>query len=703
MEVADAPLKLSCRGCGASLEYSATDVALRCQYCATLTEIESEEEAELPDAPQLIIPLSVDEAKLTERVFEHLATGDLTPDHLLEHATFTQKDRFYAPAYVFHGSYEAQWTASFGYDRTEHYTVYENRTENGHTRQVPVTKTRTVTDWRPVNGNDSGRFAVRAYAGNRLAGATVDAINLVEATDLPDPVAYNPKFATGISSEAFTQSDDDAYQARAKAQVNAVIDAGVSSHAQGDRQRDWHWTASIRKQATTLLVPVCHVVFEFEGKAYNVWLSGADSNRMLADPLPVDEARKKSLSLGTWPLMASAVSGGLAVFKFDAGWALPLIGLVGTAVYAGMRHNAIVGHSKALRQALLASRRAAASNTAQLSNEEQQALLASAKRPMMPKFVSAGVDKMVLTWATVAALVLPGLQLGGEALAERREKAQDVAQALPPQQGRPVASSNPPVESPRSAPAPTPTPPPVAAEPDAATVATAAAEPATATANGNGEGPTAAATTAAPAGAESTAPTLGADTPVQQVAQLLRASAAMEWGQVDEQVARIKANPPGFPPGDRKQARAANNEGLALLKGGNAAQAAAAFQRGVALDVGDIEVRNNLAYALVKAGEPDKAIPVLAQVLMQAPDRTSAWANLAEALDKPGASHAALRIAVRHSANREKTLAFLRSVVENPPNERFAATAAAVLAEVNDIPRHPKDTSSLDDGSAGRL
>lgn len=687
-------------------------MALKCQYCATLTEIEREDEAELPDAPELIIPLAVDEAELTERVFEHLASGDLTPDHLLEHATFTQKDRFYAPAFIFHGSYEAQWTASFGYDRIEHYTVYESRTENGNTRQVPVTKTRTVTDWRPVNGSDSGRFAVRAYAGSRLAGATVDAISLVEARDLPDAVAYNPQFATGIGSEPFASSDDEAYQARGKPQVNAVIDAGVESHAQGDRQRDWHWTASIRKQATTLLVPVAHVVYEFEGKAYNVWFSGADASRMLADPLPVDEARKKSLTLGAWPVVASAVAGGLAVFKFESGWALPLVGLVGTAVYAGMRHNAIVGHSKALRQALLAGRRAASSNTAKLSEEEQQALLAAVKRPVMPKFVTVAVDKTALIGATVAALVLPGLQLGGEALAERRAQAQYEADAAPaPAPSRPVARSAPPVERPRAAPAPAPAPTPAPAPAPAPVVAAPAAapqaaEPAPPAPNASSEGSTAAATAAAapaaaPAGAESTAP--GAASPVQQVVQLLRASAAMEWARVDEMVARIKANPPSYPPGDRKQARAANNEGLALFRAGDAAQAAAAFQRGVALDAGDIEIRNNLAYALVKAKESDKALQVLAQVLMQAPDRSSAWANLAEALDKPGAAHAALRIAVRHSANREKTLVFLRSAVENPPNERFGATAAAVLAEINDIPRHPKDTSSPGDGSAGRL
>lgn len=659
----------------------------------------------------------MDEAALTERVFEHLASGDLTPDHLLEHATFIQKDRFYAPVYVFHGSYEAQWTASFGYDRTETYTVHESRTENGHTRQVPVTKTRIVTDWRPVNGRDSGRFSVRAYAGSRLTGATVDAVSLVEARDLPEATAYQAQFATGIGSEAFIQSDDKAYQARGKAQVNAAIDAGVENHAQGDRQRDWHWTASIQKQATTLLVPVCHVVYEFEGRQFNVWLSGADPGRMLADALPVDLARRKALFLGFAPAGAALVSSGLVTSAFDATWGFPLLVLVAAVAYAGLRYNAIVGHSKRLRQALLAGRRAAASPTQQLSGQAQQALLDSVRRPVMPKFITAGVDKVALVGATVAALLLPVVPLGNETFADWREQ-RALAETSEEPVGRPVARDGPPIVYQRT-------------QPEPAAVAPVTAVPAVAQADASAEPAQAAATPASqdvpaagadnPNGAQASnqasnqasvqaslqapaqAPTpSSAPSPVQKVVQVLRASAAMNWAEVDDLVARMQASPPGYPVGDRKQARAANSEGLALLKAGQPAEAVAALQRGVAADASDIEIRNNLAYALMKAQDNGQAVQVLAQVLAQAPDRSSAWANLSEALDKPGAAQAALRTAVRFSANREKTLVYLRAAVDQPPTERFAATASAVLAEITDIPRHPKDTSAPGDGSARR-
>ena len=89
-----------------------------------------------------------------------MATGDYTPDELIEEATITKKERLYVPAYVYHGNYVANWTASFGYDRREEYTVHKKKydSDTRKTYTTPTTKTKTVTDWRPVSGTDTGIF-----------------------------------------------------------------------------------------------------------------------------------------------------------------------------------------------------------------------------------------------------------------------------------------------------------------------------------------------------------------------------------------------------------------------------------------------------------------------------------------------------------------------------------------------------------------
>ena len=47
----------------------------------------------------------------------------------------------YAPMYVFRASFSANWHASFGFDRQEHYTEYKTELINNVRRTTPVTRT----------------------------------------------------------------------------------------------------------------------------------------------------------------------------------------------------------------------------------------------------------------------------------------------------------------------------------------------------------------------------------------------------------------------------------------------------------------------------------------------------------------------------------------------------------------------------------
>jgi len=666
--------KLSCRGCGASLEYSATDQALKCQYCGTLTEIPRTEE-ELPDLAQAIVPLTVELTALTDAVYEHLASGDLTPDHLLEHATFSKKDRFYVPMWAFQGSFEAHWTASFGYDHQEHYTDYETRTENGHSRQVPVTKTKTVTDWRPQSGVDTGEFAVVAYAGERLPEAPLDVVNLVQDASRGGVTAFDGSYVSGVTVEPFAMAESEAYDRRAEPQVSAIIDESVRSHAQGDHQRDWHWTGSIDKNGLTLLVPVCHAMYEFEGKQYNVWTSGADATRLVADPLPVDAGRRMAIRLGYLPASAAIFSAGTAVFHFDVPWKVPLL-LVGLAVAYGIyRADAIKRYSLKLRKSMLAGRRAAAANTAGMTREQQQELMSSVERPGKPWMARTGFDGLVLPALMLAAALTPMapvIRAQSAPIVETVQTAQQApapapverTSALPAIRYQTTAAQETPSTVASPIPAPSTTPEAVATEPAAASSSSS---------DGTGQA------TSTPGGR-----------PSSPLTDALVFAKAGDWVNVDEQIRLIKAKPAVSEQGDRKSARSANDEGLALLRANDFAGAVVAFERAVAADGADIEVRNNLGYALIKGGRSDEAVAVLGRVLMQTPDRSSAWANLSEAtVVNTELSMTALQVAVHYSANREKTLVYLKQSAETHPNASYRAVADAVLSKVDGVPVAP--------------
>lgn len=597
MELMEPPLRLACAGCGAQQAYSASDRALRCTYCNGVTEIPRPADAPLPLAVQAIVPLSVSEKALLDAVHEHLVGGALTPDDLLSSATIVRKDRFYVPAYEFAGSYEAQWTASFGYDRTEHYTVYETRTEDGRSRQVPVTKTRIVTDWRPASGSDSGRFQVRTYAGERLAGAEAPLLALLEDEDSGRPVAFDASYTAGVSQEACTQSPEQAYQRRGREQVHACIDAGVERHRQGDRQSGWHWTADIHKQHRMLLVPLCHVCYEYQGQTYNVWTSGADTARMVADKLPVDRSRVRSIAWGLAPLALTLMASPMAIdASREAGQEPvgPTLALVAAGAFAVWRYRAVVGHSMKRRQALLAARRGGATG-----------LPASGPKPTAAdRFMAAATRRSVLIGACVLAVLLPAMSVVPLPDWGAQDDEPVVVDAPAPQA----------VEAP-----PRPTQPARAAQP------VSPAPPA--------------------------APALTAE---EAIAGVLVAAHAKDWQAVDERLARM--NDAALPE-----------------------------------SVGEIGALNEEARHWLRQDDNRRATLALVRVVAIAPHRPSAWASLTEVLTSDGAGLSALRVALRLSTDREKSLVYLRQAQENPANENFARLAGAVLAEVDEIPRHPKD------------
>lgn len=318
-----------------------------------------------------VIPFTVDLTEMTSAVHRHLVEGDMTPDHLLEQAAFSKRERIYVPTYIISGDFDAKWTASFGYDRKETYTEYVTKRENGRDRKVPVTRTRTVTDWRPTSGTDSGEYGVLTYAGSDLLNESVDVISsIVEKLELK---GLTPDFSctAGIAIEDFKTAPSDAYDQRGRERVHQIIDSSVERHAKGDQQKDWHWTANITKVATKLLVPICHLTYEFEGKSYNVWMSGTNVANLIADPRPVDQGRVRRVRLAFIPFYLALITAAIAIFAFHVTWVWPALVAFAALLYGFIRKSTIIDRSKRVRAHHLASRQIASSNTAAMPSQSK--------------------------------------------------------------------------------------------------------------------------------------------------------------------------------------------------------------------------------------------------------------------------------------------------------------------------------------------
>ena len=396
-----------CKGCGAKLIFAPGLQSLKCDFCGTVFQLTADFDQILTtEQASFIVPMKVEEKNLELAVFEYVATGKYTPDDMIENSRFVKFERFYAPVYRFSGRYDGTWSASFGYDRQEAYTDWVS---NGQGGRSPVTKYQTVTDWSPANGSLRGNFVVVGYAGSKLPENIATLIEKSES--IRDLTSDTTSYVSGIEVEAFQKSERDTFDERGQKIIDKIIESDVLSKSQGEHQRDWNWNANCEKEGTSVLMPVCHVVFEYNENTYSLWSDGADSTRFVADELPHDIERENEVQLGFLPLGAAA----LGVF---ASWisinqiqirepgtvyaALAAV-LVAALIYGIVRRRALLSYSKNLRESILNFQKASRTHVESLSEAEQAALLSSFSKPERPWIAKR--ERIVL-WLPTLVVIL---------------------------------------------------------------------------------------------------------------------------------------------------------------------------------------------------------------------------------------------------------------------------------------------------------
>lgn len=401
--------KIQCRSCGAMLTYAPSIRSLTCEFCGAVVELLREDEiVPAPDDIRSIVPLTIDAPLLEGLAHSYMVTGEFTPDDLIQNAVIVEKSLSYVPAYIFSGSYTAQWTASFGYDRTEQYVEYRNG--------KPETRRQVVTDWKPVNGVDAGRFSVQVYGGSALGD---EVAGLVEGMELEGKLTgIRDGYLAGVAAEAFTLKPGEAFDSKGQAGINRDIDRQVMSHAQGDRQRDWHWTAQLERSTVPALLPVAHCVFDYAGKSYHMWVDGSDGLRSVCDPLPEDHRKRFSILLGYLPAAVGVVAFAASFFlHLDPINPYAFAALLLAAGYGWLRKKQMIGHSKSVRAALLAHKSASKANMSKLGKEAREAIVSGLQRPTVPFFADTSRDRFLLP---LFSLFLAAMVLGSSALNKER-------------------------------------------------------------------------------------------------------------------------------------------------------------------------------------------------------------------------------------------------------------------------------------------
>lgn len=379
MEQSQKP-QYSCTACGAKLEYAPGAQALQCPYCGAKVDIATGKETPHSNDSRYVVPMTIDRQKLQNAAYQYMFSQEDAPDDILDYATFTKTKLRYVPCYVFNGHYQAVWTASFGYDRTESYMV------DGKIRS------RTVTDWRPANGQDMGDFTVMSYAGEQMPPEVVAMVE--KPSGLENMKNYDPAYLINSEVDEFSTTAEEVYQRDGENKVNAVIEQNIYKHAQGDRQRDWNWKSQIEKESVPVLVPVGQMTFEYKGSEYTVWCDGTDDAHFAGDKLPVDTERSKKIHMGHIPWVGTLIGAaiGYFIFKETFTWWAFAIPVAAMFLFWILRRASIKGYSRKLKQRSLTNYQI--SNN--MSNEDAESISKNLKTPDKPLLLSLTAYDLII-------------------------------------------------------------------------------------------------------------------------------------------------------------------------------------------------------------------------------------------------------------------------------------------------------------------
>ena len=291
------------------------------------------------------IKKEIPQEKFLRRVIIELGKDPDAPIDVV-HASFGEVREGFREVLMCTAAVSGTVQASIGYDRQEPYTDYEKYREKiGDTyveRQRPVTKYRTVTDWRPFSTQFSGKATCVAFNDAKGAEAGSDEIRAIKTAKTENMVGggsarLQPAALKTAISECETQVQ--------KEQVSLP----------GDRFRDYrHHEESTVENVVCFQIPYYEVTYTYEGEKYTA--SGYACGTLVVDaekpPKDMDleqevkdrtAATQAAANTAWWIAFGSLAVAALACFllKFCWLWPVSVVALV-LAVMANKKHNANV-------------------------------------------------------------------------------------------------------------------------------------------------------------------------------------------------------------------------------------------------------------------------------------------------------------------------------------------------------------------------
>jgi len=252
--------EIRCESCGASLTVDAHIRATRCPYCDSPQVVDRPATVDRPD-PTYVLGFEIDRDSAMKSVAGWIRSRGVFVDPRFKRSAPDKTEGVYLPAYLYAATSHSDYEASIGED----YTITETYTTTDSKGNTTIhTRTRTVTEWRPL----SGRHAT--YVLDVLVTASKGISNLeletVEPYDLRALRRYEPAVVSGFLAEDPTLPPENCRRlARGEAEVNLRRD--IEAFLPGDHQQGLELTTELKDEVLDLvLLPLWVFAVRYEGR-----------------------------------------------------------------------------------------------------------------------------------------------------------------------------------------------------------------------------------------------------------------------------------------------------------------------------------------------------------------------------------------------------------------------------------------------------
>jgi predicted RNA-binding Zn-ribbon protein involved in translation (DUF1610 family) len=258
---------MRCQTCGATVAFSGTAIATKCDFCGSQHVLEQQSQRNVI-RPESLVPFGVNDAAAKEKFKSWLGSGFFRPGNLAHAARLGEISGVYVPYWTFDCTVDSQWRAEAGHHYYE--SVVEVQVVNGQKQEVKrqVQKTR----WEPAQGHRRDRHDdVLVVASRGLPEAIANRLGTFDTKAL---VPYDPRYLAGFHAEEYAVGLEEGWQ-KAEQRVKQDQDGRCQRDIRGDTHRNFQSQHQFYEQTFKhVLLPLWIAAYQYQDKTYRFLVNG---------------------------------------------------------------------------------------------------------------------------------------------------------------------------------------------------------------------------------------------------------------------------------------------------------------------------------------------------------------------------------------------------------------------------------------------